>query len=169
MISTHSDAMVLAPMLTPAPATPLAIGTPPRLCAAETRRLWQSSLPRAIRWEPVHDCCTPSRCSTSRSASSPPTEERNPPPKRAMLGLPPTGDRPGSDGVVSTVAGAGSQGAWFREWHPVLFLFNGLHHDRQPSCTIPVHCRDCSVAECGDHAFHIDPYRHSHGHAAPTA
>ena len=42
------------------------------------------------------------------SASTPPSEESWPPSKRAMMGLPATGDRPGSAGVVSTLAGMGS-------------------------------------------------------------
>jgi len=39
---------------------------------------------------------TSRRCSTSRSTSNPPSDERWPPSKRAMTGLPPTCDRPGN-------------------------------------------------------------------------
>jgi len=42
---------------------------------------------------------TSRRCSTSPSTSNPPSDESWPPSKRAITGLPPTGDRPGSAGV----------------------------------------------------------------------
>jgi len=49
------------------------------------------------------------RVSISRSASTPPSEDSLPPSKRAMMGLPQTGDRPGSAGVDSTLAGMASE------------------------------------------------------------
>src|SRR6056297_1832266 len=48
---------------------------------------------------------TSSRRSTSRKASSPASEDSEPPSKRAVTALPFTGDRPGSGGVVSCMAG----------------------------------------------------------------
>jgi len=45
----------------------------------------------------------------SRSATTPPSEESLPPSKQAMLGLPQTGDRPGSAGVDTALAGMASE------------------------------------------------------------
>jgi hypothetical protein len=44
--------------------------------------------------------------SISPKASKPPSEDKRPPSKRAITALPSTGDRPGRNGVVSTMAGA---------------------------------------------------------------
>jgi len=65
---------------------------------------------------------TSRRRSTSRKTSSPPSDERWPPSKRAITGLPPTGDRPGSAGVVSTLAGmeAPDRQDWRQHPHPTL-------------------------------------------------
>ena len=49
------------------------------------------------------------RASISRNATTPPSDESLPPSKRAMMGLPQTGDRPGSAGVDSTLAGMASE------------------------------------------------------------
>ena len=46
-----------------------------------------------------------SRCSTSRSASRPPSEDMQAPSKRASIALPQTGDKPGNIGVDSTLTG----------------------------------------------------------------
>lgn len=51
----------------------------------------------------------PRRASISRSAITPPSEESFPPSKRAMMGWPQTGDRPGSAGVGSALAGMASE------------------------------------------------------------
>ena len=49
------------------------------------------------------------RASISRSATTPPSDESLPPSKRAMMGLPQTGDRPGSAEIDSTLAGMASE------------------------------------------------------------
>jgi hypothetical protein len=54
---------------------------------------------------PARRSATPRRALTSRSASRPPSDERAPPSKRAMMGLPTTGDRPGKGSVISMSAG----------------------------------------------------------------
>src|ERR1700674_1446970 len=50
----------------------------------------------------------PSRRSTSRKTSNPPSEDSRPPSKRATTALPWTGDKPGRNGVASTMAGVAS-------------------------------------------------------------
>jgi len=46
----------------------------------------------------------PSRCSTARNPSNPPSEESRSPSNRASIDLPETGDRPGRIGVFATEA-----------------------------------------------------------------
>src|SRR6516225_9065340 len=55
---------------------------------------------------PASRSANPSRRSISRKASNPPSEDRRPPSNRATTVLPCTGDRPGRNGVASTMAGA---------------------------------------------------------------
>jgi len=47
-----------------------------------------------------------------QETSRPPSEDSCPPSKRAIRGLPATGDRPGRDGVDSTLAGMVSGRGW---------------------------------------------------------
>ena len=76
---------------------------------------------------------TSRRCSTSRKTSSPPSDERWSPSKRAITGLPPTGDRPGSTGIVSTLAGMVLQIGRIGVSTHFLRRINGLYYARQPS------------------------------------
>jgi len=76
---------------------------------------------------------TSRRCSTSRKASSPPSDERWPPSKRAITGLPPTGDKLGSAGVVSTLAGMALRILRIGLENHILRRIKGLYHARQPS------------------------------------
>ena len=73
-----------------------------------------------------------SRCSTSRSANSPPSDDMQAASKRASITLPPTGDKPGSIGVDSTLTGMRSGIRW--EWFntQILHRISGLSHARQP-------------------------------------
>jgi hypothetical protein len=64
-----------------------------------TPRWWGHSATGAIASQ------DPSRLSISRKASNPPSEDSRPPSKRATTGLPCIGDRPGRNGVTSTMAG----------------------------------------------------------------
>jgi len=57
-----------------------------------------------LTMQPARRCAMPRRFSISRKASKPPSEHRCAVSKRAKIGLPQTGDRPGSIGVVSTQA-----------------------------------------------------------------
>src|SRR4051812_49542026 len=50
------------------------------------------------------------RFSTSRSASTPPSDDNSPPSNWATTALPDTGDRPGSGSIGSFMAGGGSRG-----------------------------------------------------------
>jgi hypothetical protein len=56
--------------------------------------------------QPAKRSASPSWRSISRKASKPPSEDSRPPSKRATTALPCTGDRPGKNGVASTMAGA---------------------------------------------------------------
>src|SRR5258708_40371035 len=58
--------------------------------------------------QPARRSANPSRLSISRKASKPPSEDSRPPSKRATTALPCTGDRPGKNGVTSTMAGVAS-------------------------------------------------------------
>src|SRR6195952_4686640 len=73
------------------------------------------------------------RCSTSRNTSRPPSDERWPPSKRAITGLPPTGDRPGSAGVDSTLAGMVLRIRRIGLENQILRWIKGLYYARQPS------------------------------------
>ena len=55
--------------------------------------------------------------SISRKASKPPSEDRWPPSKRATTALPCTGDRPGRNGLASTMAGAAPVGPRVQAHH----------------------------------------------------
>ena len=68
-------------------------------------RRYRSSMQAARR------CAMPRRFSISRSASRPPSEQRCSVSNRATIGLPPTGDRPRSIGLISAQAGMA-----FRDW-----------------------------------------------------
>jgi hypothetical protein len=75
-----------------------------------------------------------SRCSTSRNASNPPSDDMLAPSKRATIVLPQTGDRPGNIGVDSTLTGMlfwGPDGIGFNT--KILHRISGLYHARQPS------------------------------------
>ncbi len=63
-------------------------------------RPWSTRLgSRGSRRQPARRDAMASRCSTSRKASNPPSEDMQAPSKRATIALPPTGDKPGSMGV----------------------------------------------------------------------
>ena len=70
-----------------------------------------------------------SRRSISRKANKPPSEDSRPPPKRAMTALPCTGDRPGRNGVASTMAGAApvDRGVEALNPNPTANQYLGLH------------------------------------------
>jgi hypothetical protein len=74
---------------------------------------------------------TPSRRSISRRTSTPPSDEREPPSKRATMSFSATGDRPGSGSVESTMAGgrSGNGGDRLQQPNP---MRNGLRYTRQP-------------------------------------
>jgi len=61
------------------------------------------------------------------AASRPPSEERWPPSKRAITGLPPTADKPGSAAVVSTLAGMGLQIGRIGDGNYILRRIKGLY------------------------------------------
>ena len=69
----------------------------------------------------------------SRKANKPPSEDSRPPSKRAITALPCTGDRPGSNGVTSTMAGAAQLIRGFRPSTQTLHRINILCYIRQPS------------------------------------
>src|SRR6266478_4278472 len=71
----------------------------------------------------------PSRLSISRKTSNPPSEDSRPPSKRAATALPRTGDRPGRNGVASTMAGGASEDRQIQLQQPNLTLYQrfGLH------------------------------------------
>jgi hypothetical protein len=75
----------------------------------------------------------PSRRSISRKASKPPSEDSRPPSKRATTALPCTGDRPGRNGVASTMAGAVPVDPRVQALNPNLLRINILCYARQPS------------------------------------
>jgi len=56
-----------------------------------------------------------------------------PPSKRAMIGLPETGDRPGRGGVAWVLAGMVSGNGRVLGARRILWQFNRLHHARQHS------------------------------------
>ena len=74
----------------------------PRLC-------WIRSGARGSSIQAARRRATLSRSSTSRSASRPQSDERELRSKRAMIGLPATGDGPGSGSIASVAAGVVSR------------------------------------------------------------
>ena len=90
--------------------------TPPAERGSATHLVRQSAMPR--------------RHSLSRSASTSAPEESLPPSKRAMMGLPQTGDRPGNAGVDSTLAGMAPKSIGLRSRNRILRPIRELRHVR---------------------------------------
>jgi len=105
--------------------------------SARCQRLAKLILPQMWCWrcyrssmQAARRCAMPRRFSFSRRASSPPSEHRCPVSNRATIGLPPTGDRPRSIGLISAQAGMA-----FRDWA-------GLAST--PVCSMPASHRELS-------------------------
>ena len=102
-----------------------------RIISARPWTTWACA--RGSSMQPASRSATPRRCSISRSTSTPASDDKHPPSKRATTDLPQTGDRPGSGSIRSSMAdGLPSKIARIDFSNQILRDCKGLSYIRRP-------------------------------------
>src|SRR3954447_14349321 len=83
-------------------------------------------------FQPARQSARRRRSSTSRNSSRPPSEDSTPPSKRISSGFERTGDKPGRESVVSTMAGGRRIPVGFVFGDRILLESKQLRYTRRP-------------------------------------